>query len=101
MSEITIDDIISSSKQTKDWRKKQSWYKGGKSNECEIYQFKLFTQITKLGRVIKHDRLNHETFELKSIKNPNILENGFEWSEDFDSSNSNDDKKLHKYEICM
>lgn len=31
-------EIIKGSNQTKEWRKSCSWYKNGKSNECENYQ---------------------------------------------------------------
>lgn len=31
-------DIVTSSNQTKNWRKEQEWYINGRKNECEIYQ---------------------------------------------------------------
>ena len=31
--------------QTKNWRKNQNWYKGGKHNECELYQRNLIEKI--------------------------------------------------------
>ena len=89
------DTIISSSNQTKIWRKQQNWYNGGKSNECEIYQFKLFNQITNFCRIKNYDRLNYETLELRSVKDPNKFNNGFEWSEDFDTSNIKNGKKYY------
>lgn len=55
--------LISSSKQTKNWRKKQDWYYNGKHNECELYQFQLFYKITGLDRKENYDRLNSTTFE--------------------------------------
>lgn len=85
--------IVSSSKQTKNWRQNQIWYKTGKSNECEKFQFKLFRKITGLRRHVKYDRLNYDTLEIKSIKNPYVYQNGFEWTEDFDSSNERDGEK--------
>ena len=40
--------IPPSSYQTKLWRQKQKWYRGGKHNECELYQRDLIEKITKL-----------------------------------------------------
>ena len=39
-------ELQTSELQTKDWRKTQNWWKGGKSNECEIYQRNQIQQIT-------------------------------------------------------
>ena len=33
--------------QTKNWRKNQNWYRGGKHNECELYQRSLIEKITQ------------------------------------------------------
>ena len=33
-----MTDVPSSKLMTKKWRKEQSWYKGGKRNECEKIQ---------------------------------------------------------------
>lgn len=34
-------DTIEFKNQTKNWRKQQDWYKGGKYNECEKIKFNL------------------------------------------------------------
>lgn len=94
ISIVKIFDIIPSSKQTKTWRQNQKWYCGGKSNECEKYQFNLFTQITGFTRNENNDRLNYETLELKSVSEPNN-DDGFNWSEDFDSTNFCDGEKFY------
>jgi len=77
--------IVGGSKQTKNWRKKQEWYKTGKSNECEKYQIGLIYDITKQTKFEKtNDRLNMETLELKSVKYPLKEDDGFDWTENFD-----------------
>ncbi len=38
--------IQSSEFQSKDWRKAQPWWKGGKSNECVFYQRNQIQQLT-------------------------------------------------------
>lgn len=40
--------IPSSFYQTKNWRKNRTWYKTGKSNECEKYQISLIEKICNL-----------------------------------------------------
>lgn len=44
---ISVPDVITPSKlQTKEWRKSQDWYKGGKRTECDLYQRNLIKKIT-------------------------------------------------------
>jgi hypothetical protein len=76
--------ITISRDQTKDWRKSQSWYKGGKSNECEIYQREQITNITKTECPKTNMRINIRTLELKENSSPLRHNDGFDWSEDFD-----------------
>jgi hypothetical protein len=76
--------IISSESQTKDWRKSQPWWKGGKSNECEIYQRNQIQQITNQQCVKSSKRLNSRTMEFKEHTNPLTQEDGFDWTENFD-----------------
>lgn len=76
--------IISSSIQTKEWRQKQEWYRGGKHNECEIYQRKLLKDFLGTDIPKCKFRLNTETNELCSKQSPLTENDGFEWTEDFD-----------------
>lgn len=76
--------IIQSKYQTKDWRKSQSWYKGGKSNECEIYQRDLIKQITEKDCPKTNMRINLRTLELVEKSSPLQRSDGFDWTEDFD-----------------
>ncbi len=85
INDIIIKKMITISRdQTKDWRKSQSWYKGGKSNECEIYQREQITNITKTECPKTNMRINIRTLELKENSSPLLLNDGFDWSEDFD-----------------
>ena len=77
-------DLIKSKDQTKNWRKSQQWYKGGKSNECELYQRGLIEQITKEKCIKTRLRINFETNKLIEIKNVLNIDNGFDLTEDFD-----------------
>lgn len=76
--------MLSSKFQTKEWRCAQPWYMGGKATECEKYQASQISSITclKLEKVRK--RLNISTLEMAVVPNVLRLENGFEWTEDFD-----------------
>jgi hypothetical protein len=76
--------IPSSYYQTKIWRKKRNWYKNGKYNECEKYQINLIEKIIKTKLLKTHDRINMETNEIISNKNPMKNDDGYEWSENFD-----------------
>lgn len=77
-------NIINSKYQTKEWRKNQSWYLNGKSNECEKYQIELLQNIIQNKLIKTNERLNFETYELKELKNPFVFENGYEFTENFD-----------------
>jgi len=82
---LSKESVISSQFQTKEWRKQQTWYKGGKHNECEIYQRELLTNIVKSK--INYNtclRINIDSYELCKLKNPHTTNTGFEWTEDFD-----------------
>ena len=76
--------IVKSQNQTKFWRRAQSWYKTGKSNECELFQRKMVENITNKKCAKTDVRLNWDTLSLEKIKYPNKQEDGFEWTEDFD-----------------
>ena len=76
--------IPSSFYQTKNWRKNRTWYKTGKSNECEKYQISLIEKICNLKLLKTFDRINMSTIEIISNKNPMINNDGSEWSENLD-----------------
>lgn len=81
-----LDDIVPSKLQTKEWRKKQDWYKTSKSNECEKHQRRLVENITKCACPKSFKRLNTDTFQMKDVSFPLKHDNGFEWTEDFDGT---------------
>lgn len=81
---LSITNIVSSNEQTKEWRKSQSWYKGGKSNECEIYQKQNLENLLKRPLKKCNFRLNTRSKELKEISHPMKKTDGFDWTEDFD-----------------
>jgi hypothetical protein len=76
--------IISSKYQTKNWRKKCKWYSTGKLNECEKFQIKIIEKIIKTKLKKTNDRIYRESYEILSNKNPYIMQNGLEYSENFD-----------------
>lgn len=76
--------IVPSNEQTKIWRKKQCWYKGGKRNECEKYQIYLINKIIKTPLKKTHARLNVKTLQLIDNINPLLKDDGFDWTENFD-----------------
>jgi hypothetical protein len=70
--------------QTKIWRQSQFWYKNGKSNECEKYQINLIEKIIKQKLNKTDDRINMETYQIINNKYPNINNDGYELTENFD-----------------
>lgn len=70
--------------QTKIWRKNRSWYKNGKSNECEKYQISVIEKILSSKLIKTNDRINIDTNIIVSNKNPMINTDGYEYSENFD-----------------
>lgn len=95
-------NITKSINQTKEWRKLQDWYKGGKKNECETYQKELINLITKdFTKFNKTNlRLNKETYQINYKKNIFTYEDGFEYTEDFDILQHNDNK-IFLYNLKM
>lgn len=75
---------ISSQFQTKDWRKTQMWYRGGKSNECETFQVKNIEKILGKYCTKTTERLNIINYSLTMNQYPFRQIDGFEWTEDFD-----------------
>ena len=70
--------------QTKNWRKNQSWYKNGKSNECEKYQIILIEKILKTTLNKTNDRIYKETNEIVNKKSFTHDDDGYEYTENFD-----------------
>lgn len=95
------DLIISSKLQTKDWRKSRTWYKNGKSNECENYQKNLIKQLLDYNLTNTNERFNIETNEIISNTNPNKNINYFEITEDFDGKiESNENTIYFNLKFC-
>lgn len=84
IDDLKIDEIISSEYQTKNWRKKQIWYKNGKSNECEKYQINNIEKIKKIKINKTNDRINIEKLIIDNYKNPIKNNDGYEYTENFD-----------------
>ena len=87
--------IVLSKYHTKNWRNSQSWYKGGKHIECEIYQRNLIEQITKLSCIKTTLRINWRTIEFRENRNPLKNPDGFDWTEDFDGKQIINGKHLY------
>ena len=76
--------IIPSQCQTKEWRKTRTWYKGGKSNECEKYQINLIEKMLAIKLMKTQVRINMENYEITTNTHPMKNSDGFEWTENFD-----------------
>lgn len=87
--------LVSSFYQTKIWRQKQSWYKNGKNNECEIFQRNLINKITQENCVKTKYRINFITKELLIYHSPNRQDDGYEWTEDFDGFISSNKRNFY------
>lgn len=87
--------------QSKDWRKTQEWWKGGKSNECEIYQRKQIEQITNQVCQKSNKRLNIRTMEFREHTNPLTNPDGFDWTENFDGYQPLPDGRQLYYNLKM
>lgn len=75
---------VPSNLQTKDWRKEQPWYKGGKSNECELLQRSQIEYMTGKCCPKTTIRINKRTHQIQELSNPMTRDDGFDWTEDFD-----------------
>lgn len=93
--------IVPSELQSKDWRKTQVWWKGGKSNECEIYQRKQIEQITNQVCQKSNKRLNIRTMEFREHTNPLTNSDGFDWTENFDGCQQLSDGRQLYYNLKM
>ena len=77
--------IVPSIKQTKAWRKMQSWYDNGKRNECEKIQRTQIEKITDMPCPKTNAlRINMVTNELVKMNCPSRQLNFFDYTEDFD-----------------
>jgi hypothetical protein len=96
LSEIENNaNIICSKLQTKKWRQSQSWYKMGKSNECETYQKNKLKSIIGQEILKTNDRIYMETNVIKEKANPLHDLDGFEWTENFDGKIKKSDKTIY------
>lgn len=77
--------------QTATWRTSQQFYKGGKRNQCEIYQIEQLEMHlgTKLEKT--NDRIHRLTLQIVDLPHPNVREDGFEFTENFDRVMCNED----------
>ena len=87
--------ILDSKYQTKKWRLNQKWYINGKKNECEKYQLQLLYQITNYICNKTYMRFNIDDLSFNDIKYPNILQNGYEYTENLDVYQFIKNKKLY------
>ena len=94
-SKIVSLNITKSENQTKVWRQTQSWYKNGKSNECELFQRNIVENITKLKCSKSNIRLNTDTLAFEDKKYPMKDIDGFDWTEDFDGYQEINNLKLY------
>lgn len=85
-------ELVCSSLQTKEWRKKNiSKSVGQKDSSCEKYQRMIVSKITRQKCLqVKGSRLNQRTLEFRHkynncmSKSGTIIPDGFDWTEDFD-----------------
>jgi len=94
-------DLVSSERQTKEWRASQSWYDGGKRNECEKFQRRLVESITGMKCPPTHERIHMKTNMIKEMTRPLLESDGFEWTENFDGVQMRDDGSLFYYNLKM
>lgn len=95
ISKLVSLNITKSENQTKVWRQTQSWYKNGKSNECELFQRNIVENITKLKCSKSNIRLNTDTLAFEDKKYPMKDIDGFDWTEDFDGYQEINNLKLY------
>ena len=76
---------MESEKQTKEWRKEQSWYTTGKKNECEKFQTLQIEQIVDASLIKTGKRLRKGPIvKLEINPHPFHSQDAFLWTEDFD-----------------
>jgi hypothetical protein len=83
--EPKVESIITHSKlQTKKWRMSQTWYEGGKKNECEKYQLKLIKEIIGQEPPKTYDRIYNIDYNIIPKEKPLNDVDGYEYTENFD-----------------
>jgi len=85
--------MISSLKQTKEWRQSQKWYKGGRKNECEKYQIQQLKRVFDIDIKKTNARINMESKKKQILRCPFKHPNGYEYSENFDGTLHQNQKK--------
>ena len=75
---------VPSKLQTKNWRREQQWYKGGRKTECEKVQRIQIETITGKKCPKTHTRINKRTYQMKPFSNPMKNPDGYDWTEDCD-----------------
>ena len=88
-------NITISKDQTKQWRQTQDWWKGGRKNECELYQRGLIERITGNTCHKTNERLHTNNYQLACKSQPLKCDDGMEWTEDFDGKMSVDDQTYY------
>lgn len=87
--------MISSLKQTKEWRQSQKWYKGGRKNECEKYQIQQLKRVFDIDIKKTNARINVESKKIQILRCPFKHPNGYEYSENFDGILHQNQKKIY------
>lgn len=85
---------------TTNTRKNQPWYKTGKSNECEMFQKEQVEQVTTIPLQTTYTRVHLPTSTLHAIRYPNKLQDGFDYTENFDGVQSFGDITIY-YNLKM
>ena len=85
---IMKKNITPSKDQTKQWRLLQKWYKGGRKNECELYQREMIERITGQSCPKTNERINTEKNDIIVETQPMKRDDAFDWTEDFDGKQS-------------
>lgn len=94
-------DIVEAALQTKDWRSRQPWYNNGRHNECEIFQRSIIEKITGRPCDCTQNRIHMLTGDIRSLKNPMLADDGFEWSETFDGIQMLENGRILFYNLKM
>ncbi|MBU79539.1 MAG: hypothetical protein CMD29_05400 [Flavobacteriales bacterium] len=93
--------ITPSKYQSKDWRKSQIWYQGGKKNECELYQRNLIETITNKKCLKTNERIHMDKNEIINESRPMKREDAFSWTEDFDGKQQFSENIILYYNLKM
>lgn len=86
ISNFLYEKCISSEFHTKNWRKIQEWYEGGKKNECEKFQRALLENGLGCQVLKTNTRLDMTDYKLVIESKPLTERGGFKYTEDFDGT---------------